>query len=157
MRVVEQAAGLSGTGPLRDALTVRERLMALTQASHDAALLPRDPGGISRAERAAFAARMARHCRSDALAVRYDDLCGATPEAALGRPGSSGDTPRLAAMLAYVDKVTLRPRDAEPGDIEALREAGVAEGDIVRLAGLVAFVNYQIRLAHVLGLMAEGA
>jgi uncharacterized protein YciW len=157
MRVVERASRLPETGPLREALAVRERLLALTQASHDAALLPRDPGGISLDERAAFALRMARHCRSEGLAAHYRALCGDAPEAAFGEPGAAADDPRRAAMIAYVDKVTLRPRDAAPDDIAALRAAGLAEGDIVRLAGLVAFVNYQIRLAHVLKLMAEGA
>jgi uncharacterized protein YciW len=157
MRVLEQAADLPETGPLRDALAARERLMVLTQASHDAALTPRDPGGISRVERAAFAARMARHCRSDALAAHYDALCGTAPEADFARPGGMSADPRQAAMLAYVDKMTLHPRDAEPGDIDVLRAAGLVEGDIVRLAGLVAFVNYQIRTAHALRLMAEGA
>ena len=154
MNVVEKVAGVPDTGPLANALAARKRLMALTQASHDAALSPRDPGSISPDERAALAERMSRHCRNAALAAHYAGLRGGS-EAALADPEAGGGNPRAAAILAYVDKATLRPRDAAPEDIQALRAAGLAEADIVRLAGLVAFVNYQIRLAHSLTLMAQ--
>jgi uncharacterized protein YciW len=40
-------------------------------------------------------------------------------------------------------------------DIAALKKAGVSEDDIVRLSELVAFVNYQVRLAAGLKLLGE--
>ena len=40
--VLETAAGVPSSGPLAEALTMRGKLMELTQASYEAALLPSD-------------------------------------------------------------------------------------------------------------------
>jgi len=148
--VLETAAGLAETGPLAEALALRGNLMELTQSSHDAALLPREPGGLSHALRAALACRIARMNGAVELAEHYARLAGDSAEAALADPATHSKEAPLAAILAYVDRVTRAPKDATRADIEALRAAGVADGDIVRLAGLVAFVNYQLRVALVL-------
>lgn len=161
--VLEQAAGVAAQGPLAEALARRHSLMARTQASYEAALLPEDPGGLTRAERAALACRMARICRQEGLTRHYAELLAAHDAGAdlsdLATPGQApaSQDARLSAIVAYVDRVTERPRDAEPEDIERLRRAGIAESDIVRLAGLVAFVNYQLRVAAVLSVMGEPA
>jgi uncharacterized protein YciW len=156
--ILEQAAGAPETGPLADALKLRARLMELTQASHDAALLPKVPGGLSLPERAVLAARMTSICGDTALTAHYLELAAdAGNLLALAEPGTRSGDPRLQALLDYADRVTLRQKDATPEDIEALRSAGLAEGDIVRLAGLVAFVNYQLRVAHVLRTMGSAA
>ncbi|WP_265519354.1 CMD domain-containing protein [Nitratireductor luteus] len=156
--VLERTAGVPETGALAKVLKLRARLMDLTQASHDAALLPRVPGGLSLPERAVLAARMARICGDAALAAHYTELAGNAGDLlAVAEPGVGSEERRLAALLAYTDKVTLRPKDAVPEDIEMLRDAGLAEGDIVRLAGLVAFVNYQLRVANVLRAMGKSA
>ena len=60
---------------------------------------------------------------------------------------------RLAALLAYTDLVSVRPRDARAEDIAARQEAGVSDADVVRLAELVAFLAYQIRVVAGLRLM----
>ncbi len=157
MRILEDAGAVPDAGPLADAVAFRERLMELTEASHEAALRPAQPGGLSHGLRAAIAARITRHCAETALAAHYDALAAGAPEAALAEPGAMSDDARLAAILAYVDKVTLSPSTASRADIDALRAAGIAEGDIVRLAGLVAFVNYQLRVALVLRGLAGAA
>jgi uncharacterized protein YciW len=51
---------------------------------------------------------------------------------------------RLAAILRHVDLVTLTPKQATRVNIEALSAAGLDDRDIVALAGLIAFVNYQV-------------
>ncbi|MDD7972355.1 CMD domain-containing protein [Roseinatronobacter alkalisoli] len=150
--ILERAANVPATGPLAEALRTRSRLMELTQASHDAALRPATPGSISFTERAALAARMVQICKDSALADHYIGLAGATVPA-WATPDTRADDARLDALIAYADKITLSPRDATPEDIDALRAAGIDEGDIVRLAGLVAFVNYQLRVAKVLRAM----
>jgi uncharacterized protein YciW len=153
-RVLETAASVPADGPLAEALAVRSRLMDLTEASHTAALTPREPGGLPHDLRAALACRMTRIAGTAALAGHYAALA---PDHPLANPDAPGVDAREAAILAYVDKVTRSPRDAVPGDIDALRDAGVEEGDIVRLAGLVAFVNYQLRVAVVLEKLGAGA
>lgn len=145
---------LSGAGPaLTGVLAERAEIMRLSQASHDAVLLPREPGGIGHAERAALAARMARSNRDEALEAHYRELLARAGDSAALLAVASGADPaeatqdqRLRAIIRHVDIVTLAPKDATKADIAALVAAGVAEPDIVRLAELVAFVNYQVRV-----------
>lgn len=155
--VVVAAVGLVAGSAVHQALDGRADVMAMTQATHDAALKPADPGGLSHAERAALATRVARLSGDQELAAHYAVLIGNTPSpaiTAIADPTSDGaDDARLAALLAYADLVTLRPRDAAAADIEGLKQAGISDADIVRLAELVAFLAYQIRLVQGLRLM----
>ncbi|MCS2610710.1 CMD domain-containing protein [Halomonas dongshanensis] len=158
--VIETAAHVPQSGPLADALAMRGKLMALTQDSHDAALTPSDPGGVPLALRAALACRMARICHQAGLEKHYATLLSSYGDehiALLADPEVIPETsePRLAAIVAYVDLVTRSPKEATKADIGALRQAEVEEADIVRLAGLVAFTNYQLRVTAVLSVMGE--
>lgn len=58
--------------------------------------------------------------------------------------GAEGADTRLVAILAHVDLVTLSPKEATRANIEKLTAAGLDDRDIVTLAGLIAFVNYQV-------------
>lgn len=148
-------SGLAGV------LAERAEILGLSQAAHDAVLLPREPGGIGHAERAALAARMARTNADAALGEHYLGLlrrAGESPAllAVAGGAGPAADTDtRLHAIIRHVDLVTLAPRDATKADIAALKTAGLSEPDIVRLAELIAFVNYQARV--IAGLRLLGA
>ncbi len=159
--VIEKAANVPATGPLADALAMRGKLMDLTQASYEAALLPGDEGQVPASVRAALACRMARICQQAGLSQHYADLLQGYGSDAdpyqLAEPGTKPpeSDKRLGAMVAYVDLVTQSPRDATKEDIQALTQAGIEEADIVRLAGLVAFVNYQLRVTAVLSVMGE--
>ena len=156
--LVTNQAGIEVGSSAYGALSSRADVMAMTQATHDAALTPADPGGLSHAVRAGLAARIARHGRDEALAGHYDALRAVAPAEEdaerigdltfSGAPGS-----RLAALIAYTDLVTLSPRDAAAADIEALQAAGISDPDIVRLAELNAFLAYQTRLIAGLKLM----
>lgn len=159
--VLETAAGVPSSGPLAEALSMRSKLMDLTQASYQAALLPEDAGNLPANLRAALACRMVRTSQQQGLAQHYADLLAGYGDAAdpyqLAMPGKMPpvDEPRLAAIIDYVDLVTERPKDASEETINALRSVGIDEPDIVRLAGLVAFVNYQLRVAAVLSVMGK--
>lgn len=152
MSASDLIATLSGAGPaIAGSLAEREEIMRLSQASHDAVLLPREPGGLDHAERAALAARMARHNREPELETHYRRLllrAGETPAlAAIAEAAEfTAIDGRLRAVIRHADMVTLTPRDATKADIAALVAAGVSETDIVRLAELIAFVNYQARV-----------
>ena len=153
---------LSGAGPvLAGVLAERAEILGLSQAAHDAVLLPREPGGISHAERAALAVRMARANADAILVEHYQALlhqAGKSPTllaiAQGADPAADTDT-RLRALIRHVDLVTLSPKDATKADIAALKAAGLPEPDIVRLAELIAFVNYQARV--IAGLRLLGA
>lgn len=162
MTLIETLAGVGAGSPLAEALAQRAQIMELSQASHDAVLLPREPGGLSHAERAALATRMASVNRDDALAAHYRALladAGETPVLAAIAAGEdasqAGADARLAALVRHIDILTARTREATKGDVAALVGAGITEPDVVRLAELAAFVNYQARV--IAGLRLLGA
>lgn len=160
--IVIAQAGIGKDGSVRRALEGRADVMAMTQETHDAALKPADPGGLSHGERAALAMRVARLNDDAALAAHYGALLAeADPGeavAAFADPAHKGrDGERLAALAAYTDRVSARPRDATAADVEALQNAGIADADIVRLSELNAFLAYQIRVIAGLKLMKATA
>ena len=156
--VVVAQAGVTPGSAVHDALVSRADVMAMTQAAYEAALRPEDAGGLSHAERAALAVRVARLNAEEGLAAHYtallDETAGAAAVRSIADPSFTGEgDARLAALLAYTDLVSVRPRDARAEDIAAMQEAGVSDADIVRLAELVAFLAYQIRVVAGLRLM----
>ena len=160
--VIIGQAGITPGGATYQALLERADVMAMTQKAQAAALLPMDPGGLSHAERAALAVRVARLHGDAGLAAHYESLmetAGAGGSVAtLADPAfKAGDDARLAALIAYTDLVSLAPKDTVAGDIMALQAAGVADADIVRLAELTAFLAYQIRVVAGLKLMQATA
>jgi len=156
--LIETLAGVRPDSALAAAIEKRAEIFRLSQAAHDAVLLPRDPGGLSYGLRAALAARMARLNRSAALASHYDTLvarAGEPETAPLADPDATATHRRTAEIVRHADRLTVAPREAKRADIEALREAGVSDHDIVRLAELAAFVNYQVRVLTGLKLLGE--
>ena len=62
-----------------------------------------------------------------------------------------GDTrralgPRLGAAFEHVHMLVFHPRDAAPGALQALLDAGWSTTDIVTLSQIVAFLSFQIRV-----------
>lgn len=159
--VIETLAGVDPLSPLATALAERAEILALSQGAHDAVLAPREPGGLSHGERAALAHRMALLGADMALAGHYARLlAGAGGSAALDAMADPARLPteaRQQALARHTDLVTREPRAATRHSIRALRDAGIAEPDIVRLSELVAFVNYQLRVIAGLRLMAGAA
>ncbi len=127
--IIAELAG-SAAAPV---LAHRADLMAASLRNERAVISPDDPGGLSHAERRAVARRIARLNGNDALAAHYP----------AEEPSSDA---RWAAILRHVDLVTAHPKDATKHDIQALRAAGIAEPDIVRLSQVIAFGNYQVRV-----------
>lgn len=156
--VIDKVLGLSPGSPLALLRQQRGKLKQLTQTSYQAALHPAEPRNFSYAERAALAARMAALWNSPELSEYYRQL--AQTEGAVGKvlsmmqpgwkPHDDIDNPagepgvRLSAVLRHVDLVTRNPKDATRANIETLYAAGLDDRDIVTLAGLIAFVNYQV-------------
>ena len=155
--VVAKAAGISAESPLAGVLSGRSDVLELTEKSHDATLRPNQPGGLQLAERAALACRIALLNNEAVLARHYDSLIGSGDFAIADTGFDGGGDIRLRAILRHADLVTVDPKEAAAGDISALRSAGIADADIVRLSQLIAFVSYQIRVVAGLRLMAEVA
>ena len=155
--IVAKAAGITAGSPLASVLSGRSDVLELTEKSHDAALRPRQPGGLMHSERAALACRIAKLNNEIVLARHYESLIGGGEQAIADTGFGGGDDARLKAILRHTDLVTVDPKEAINGDISALRSAGLDDADIVRLSELIAFVSYQIRVIAGLRLMAEVA
>jgi len=156
--LIETLVGVPATSRLGQALATRAEILRLSEAAHDAVLVPREPGGLSHGLRAALAARMCRHVGDRALAAHYESYLAHSSDldiAALAQPDGTCGDPLGDAMARHADLLTLAPREATRQDIAALKAAGVGEADIVRLSELAAFVNYQLRVVAGLNLLKE--
>ena len=55
------------------------------------------------------------------------------------------------AMLAYAEKITLNQSDVGESDIQALREAGWSDLEILDIAAVTSYRNFITRIADALG------
>jgi len=147
--VIDTVAGIAGGSALATLRRRREDYVRYSQGSHDVLLLSEEPGGISRAERAAAALRVALINQDPALAAHYRALLP-TPMAA-----DIPTTPRLEALLGHVELVARSPREATPDRLVALQQAGFSIRDVVVIAELIAFVSYQVRVLAGLRLLQQ--
>jgi uncharacterized protein YciW len=164
MDLITRLSGADSRPAVAAVLAGRAELVEATEANYRAILFPQDAGGLKSAERLALAARMAALNGDAVLAAHYRSELGAHGEvpSALRRladlaDAEAGDTPRLAAMRRHVDLVTRTPRAATRADVDALLAAGIAEADVVRLAQLIAFLSYQVRVLAGLRLIGGAA
>jgi CMD domain protein len=148
--VMDTLAGLPPGSPLAELRRQRPDVVTHLQGSDDVIFSPADDGGLTRAERAAAALRIAMLLRDTALSEHYRSrLAALDPDGTLARTveGSAHITePRWDAILAHVDLVTRGPGSAERKDIENLLAAGLSSHAIVSLSQLIAYVNFQSRV-----------
>jgi uncharacterized protein YciW len=143
--LLESIIGVAPGSALAAVRAQRPAIVRHTQGSHDVLLFPPDPGGLSLAERALVAARVAELSGHGGLAAHYRRLLADRGDPAAGT--------RLETILRHVARVTAAPGTATPADIEALRTAGLDARDIVTLTQIIAFVSYQVRAAAGLALL----
>lgn len=62
---------------------------------------------------------------------------------------------RLAAGLDHAHLLVFHPRDAAPEDHQRLFDAGWTTTGIVTLSQIIAFLTFQLRVAHGLGVLAR--
>jgi len=156
--VIARIVGIAPGSALAEVVEGRADIMALTQNTHDGALTPKEPGGLSHAERAALAWRIAKINDHKAFEDHFEALLeqAGAPDSAARLADiwfDGGSDIRSKALIRHVDLVAHAPKDATRRDIELLQEAGLSDMDIVRLTELVAFVSYQIRVAFGLQLL----
>ena len=160
MDVIDAALDVKPDSPVARLRRQRPDLVTYSQSSHDAALHPAHPGNLTYAKRAALSCRIAKIAGEAALATHYLTLfqqTGGTPElAAVFDPAwRPAENSRLAAIVRHVDMITRNPEQASKNDIAALRSAGLPDAEIVSLSGLIAFVNYQLRVVAGLRLLKD--
>ena len=152
-----RASGISMASEAASAVRAREQVLLNTQATEDAVLRPRDPGAYAHDIRAALAARIARLNGETELARFFMADAEDSDAAGLADPAGTGHGGLPPFVVAFMDRVAMSPREIRAEDIEALKTAGVADPDIVRLCELNAFLAYEIRLIAGLRLLREKA
>lgn len=114
-------------------------------------------GGLGRAERelGATAASVVNRCVYCAAvhASRYNQLT--KDPSVMERIFADGDEAELeerqAAIFAFATKLSKTPSEAEPADMQALRDVGMADEEILDLILSAALFGWANRLMHVLG------
>ncbi len=152
---LQDLAGVGQTGPVADAVALRENIFDMTAIAEAAVLRPEDCGRWPHTLRAALAARIAALNTDSDLTARY--IADAGDHAPLADPGRDGVTNGLGPVIAFMDKVATATKDVAAADITALQDAGMGDADIVRLCELNAFLSYQLRVLAGLRLMTGKA
>lgn len=115
-----------------------------TLACRDSVLTPQDLHRLEAPLRRALAARIAAQAGEEALAAEYRTGLGA-PWSAVADPSQNAFDGVTGAIVAHSDLVTLTPKAAERGALEALMAAGLDVPQVVALSELIAFANYEAR------------
>jgi len=148
--VMDTLAGLSEDSGLAVLRRQRPDVVRHLQGSDDVIFSPQDDGGLTRAERAAAALRVATLLRDRVLSDHYRArLATLDPDGTLARTVEGGariTELRWDAILAHVDLVTRGPGSAERRDIDNLLAAGLSAHAVVSLSQLIAYVNFQSRV-----------
>ena len=71
------------------------------------------------------------------------------------RPEDAFDGAELA-LLRYTEKLTLRPGEMVQSDVQALKDAGVDDGEILEANQIIGYFNYANRLLNGLGVTTDG-
>jgi len=116
-----------------------------------------DRGGLSRAEReiGALAASMVNRClfcaavHADRHATLEKDAHVTDELFAKGEKAELGQRER--ALFDFASKLSRAPAEAGGGDVQALRDAGLDDGEILDLVLSTALFGWANRLMHVLG------
>lgn len=156
--VIDAMAGIGAATALYTLRRARPEYVTGTDDCRASIMSPPDDRGVPPALRIELALRMARllgyipqveHYREQAEAG--DPLYRALADGEL--PDAAPDW--LRAIARHCDNVTKDPAHSRRQDIERLQSAGLDAAQIVALAQLIAFVNYEARVAA--GLAALGA
>ena len=143
--LIETLLGLPADAPLTLLRKERADIRQHTEGAYRELVVPAAPGGVSLAERAALAVRVARGDGDASLAQHF---------ATLG-PAADG-AGRMSLLLSYADLVAQHAGQVRQADIDGLRDAGLSPQDIVAVTQLVAFVPFQMRVLAGLRAMGEG-
>ncbi|AWC20905.1 CMD domain protein, family [Aminobacter sp. MSH1] len=153
---MDKAAGLSLDDVRFSARRFRPEFVEGAELCRLSVLTPANDQGLASDLRVALARRMAALNADEALTAQYDaQLDELDPSRRLSAlaEGRTDLAEPLATIARHVDLVTVSPIKAEQSDIARLAEAGLNNPQIVALSELIAFVNFQTRVAAGLRLM----
>ncbi|MBB3962964.1 hypothetical protein [Rhizobium metallidurans] len=153
---MDKIAGLAPDDPIYAARRLRPEFVEGAELCRVAVLHPANGHGIDTGLRLSLAHRMAVLNADQSLIKDYGDQLseiGASEELMALARGATDLAEPLATIARHVDLVTLTPIDAAASDIARLQSAGLTNPQIVALSELIAFVNFQTRVASGLRLM----
>ena len=157
---MDKAAGLSEDDALFTARRFRPEFVQGAEACRLSVLQPANDQGLARDLRLALARRMAALNADAALVEEYDGQLAALGPSGQIQAMAVGETDLdepLATIARHADLVTLTPSRAEARNIALLAEAGLSNPQIVALSELIAFVNFQTRVAAGLRLLRSAS
>lgn len=147
----DRAAGLTQNDKIFDLRAQRPEFLNGAEDSRRAVLMPQDDLGLSTDLRHAIAHRVARTAKNPELEAQYP--LSKDPDLEALALGNEVDDPRLAAIAAHADMIATSPERAAKDDLDALIQAGFSIPQVIALSELLAFVCFQIRIAHGLALL----
>jgi len=153
---MDKAAGLSPDEALFAARRFRPEFVRGAEECRLSVLQPANDQGLAPNLRVALARRMAALNAYPILMAEYDvQLAQLDPTEQLLAlaQGETDLIEPLATIVRHVDLITLTPKSAEASHIALLEKAGLNNPQIVALSELIAFVNFQTRVASGLRLM----
>lgn len=92
----------------------------------------------------------ARHLMAD------DARADAIEQALKARRPERAFEGRELALMRYTEKLTLSPGEMVKADVEALRQAGLDDGEILEANQIIGYFNYVNRLLNGLGVTTDG-
>jgi uncharacterized protein YciW len=159
---IDEITSLKVHAALHQARHGRPEFVDGAEACRDAVITPVVDTGLGHPLRAALAARMARLNGHEKLAAHYRAVLvgyGKTAEMALiaegGYPQHADG--RLRAILRHTDFITLAPRACSRADTERLVGEGLSVPEVVALAELIGFLNFEVRIVVTLDLLKAQA
>lgn len=158
--LIDRVVSLQTGSALHAVRATRPEFVAGAEECRDAVLEPAVDPGLGLPLRAALAARMARLNANEALANLYReklDALGSPPDMATIADGGYPETEdaRLHAFIRHTDLVTVAPRACTRADIDHLVARGLTVPEVVALAELIGFLNFEVRIVATLDLLKE--
>lgn len=153
---IDKAAGLSPDDALFKARRFRPEFVEGAELCRLSVLQPEDNQGLEPVLRLALAHRMAALNAAEELMADYElQLAALSPSEQLLKlaNGEADLDEPLATIVRHADLVTMTPSEASASDMTRLQQAGLNNAQIVALSELIAFVNFQTRVAAGLRLM----
>lgn len=148
---ISLAAGMADNSPLHAIRAYRPEFVAGAQACRDAVLTPDDDLGLSPELRNAIARRIARGADNPQLLAGYP--MPQTADLAALAQGKPVSRPELSALAHHADMIAADPGRSTAADLNTLQQVGYSVAQIVALSELLAYVCFQIRVAHGLKLL----
>lgn len=99
---------------------------------------------------------LANHWANAKHLMGNDKRADAVEEALHSRKPENAFEGAELALLQYAEKLTLKPGDMEQADVQALKDAGVPDGEILEANQIIGYFNYVNRCLNGLGVTTDG-